>query len=781
MLRRSSRIGSSSGSSSSSSSCSAPMRNRPIDNSNVSTVSVSLPIVATSVSLPIVATSVSLPIVATSVSLPIAAGSSGNQLAETSVSTVSVSMPILAAPAISTVPVISLQLSAAPRQKRTRKSKPAPTIIFPVDIYTIQKSHNRDGNESENYYHTGDVKTDDSILEEESRLDADLAWYNQIRRDVTDRDTVQDSNSGESLVASSRSSSPPTNERLTSVTNIPAPQTQNESGYTDNRGRNSDHQNRRDNFNPQSHSRNSVLPNVPPQVTQSSAALPPGYTEFYANFYKQAVDNQFQNYNRNDNGNQRYDDYHNQANMRYNGNNYHGMENVCQGRQYYPQFYQSDCDQTNVNFQGNQHTNNLTSQNERGNSQQNPLPSSSPFHDLLVKQNWGEFQNPQGNQTHQSNQRSTTQLNPAPSTSRQARVQPSNTTPSSVEQPLNASRTPQILEETDFTRCERINANDRTILKPGATQSIILQVIANLKSQSHMYTHEEIVHHEYAPILLDRFQNLYFANAIARQECENWRSWDRAKFVAHLEMLIPLEKKTAMTFLEAVKAFHFEFDVFDETVEQHSFRALREIHETYTTRAEWENEESVKLLMEKINDPERINWHARFQKELLICDVVKPVANIQDFRTVLTQTLITVHEDIREFETVLRIRIRGSSRTRSGTITKTGKTEGEVPEKSSTSQLLCTVCGKRSHTASSCYIKDSPYANLTTHAYIGSNSHKKLQKKMGTHHMWIPRPTDTAESKQNIRKVDVSAPSGTSTKKQKPDTKKYRSNKEGCL
>ena len=243
---------------------------------------------------------VSLPIVATSVSLPIAA------------------------PANSTVPDISLIFSAAPRQRRTRKSKPSSTIIFPVNIDTIQKSHNRDGNESENSYHTGDVRTDDSILE-----DSDLARYNQIRRKLTDRDTVQDSDSGERSVASNHTSSLPsrdpgretTNERISSVTNIPASQTQNESGYTDDRGRNLNNQNRRDNSNPQSLNRDSILPNVPPKVMPSSTALQPGYSDFYANFYRQTVHNQFQTYNnRYDNGNQRYNDYPNQANMRYNRN-----------------------------------------------------------------------------------------------------------------------------------------------------------------------------------------------------------------------------------------------------------------------------------------------------------------------------------------------------------------------------------------------------------------------------------------------------------------------------
>ena len=223
------------------------------------------------------------------------------------------------------------------------------------------------------------MRTDDSILEEE-RLDADLARYNQIRRKLTDRDTVQDSDSGESSVASSRTSSPPssnssretTNERASSVTNIPTPQTQQESGYTDDRGRNSDNQNRRDNKNPQSRHRDSTLPNVPPPVMPSSTSLQPGYPDFYENFYRQTVDKQFNNYNRNDIGNQRYNDFLNQTNRRYNRNNYQGMEN---SRQYYPQFYQSDYYPPYV--PGNQQTSPFSSQNERKNVQQNPIPSMS--------------------------------------------------------------------------------------------------------------------------------------------------------------------------------------------------------------------------------------------------------------------------------------------------------------------------------------------------------------------------------------------------------------------
>ena len=162
--------------------------------------------------------------------------------------------------------------------------------------------------------------------------------------------------------------------------------------------------------------------------------------------------------------------------MRDNGNNFPGMKNV---RQNYPRFYQSGYHPTDVNFQGNQQTNSFTSQHERGNSQQNPIPS----------------------------------------TSQQAVPEPVTTTPSSVDLPLSGTITPQILDQTKVTRYERVPELTRSTLKEGATKAIILQVTANLKSSSYnLYHHTEMVHHLYEWTLLDRFQNLYSKDADSRME-----------------------------------------------------------------------------------------------------------------------------------------------------------------------------------------------------------------------------------------------------------------------
>ena len=82
--------------------------------------------------------------------------------------------------------------------------------------------------------------------------------------------------------------------------------------------------------------------------------------------------------------------------------------------------------------------------------------------------------------------------------SQQVVADPVTTTPSSVDLPPSGTITPQILDQTKITRFERVPELARSILKEGATQAIILQVIANLKSTSyHPYHHTEMVHHLY--------------------------------------------------------------------------------------------------------------------------------------------------------------------------------------------------------------------------------------------------------------------------------------------
>ena len=691
-------------------------------------------------------------------------------------------------------------MSAAPRRKRTLQSRPASTNIFPVPvdvgIDTIQKSQDRDGNESDTSYCTGDVRTDDSIVEEESRLDADLAQYNQVRRNLTDRDEVEDSDSRDILWASNRAPSPvephreTTNERVSSVVDIPTPQPQIESGFNLDRGRNSEIQYRGVNQNLRSHSSNEnprqqVLhqssKNFPSQSLQGSSSnmndmRSQGYAAVYDNFYNQPNqypdDFNMQNFNPNDNGNygrqgdflgdfHNYNCNHNQANMRYMGYPNQG----------YRKFLNSQF--------GNSHTSNQSNFHQTGGN----------FRD----NQFGIPQGNQGNNVNQGFQRTNNSLNnqkgnlqrtnnsSLPSSSQQAIIEPVIMTPSSVELPISGTQTPQILDQNKVMRYERVPELARTILKEGATQATILQVIANLKSSLfHPYHHTEMVHHMYEWTLLDRFQNLYSKDKIKRKECVNWKTWERENFIAHLEQLVSPTGQVRETFLEAIKAFQLQFDVFDENVELMTFRALRELHEAYPSRTIVEEEQAIKLLMDKLNNPEKINWLARFNKSYEVCDVTKPFTNIMEWRTVLTEMFLTIHSDIKEIQTVIRCNITGSTHTRHVVSKKVGKAENKPPNKPSTRMATCTMCGKSNHDAPNCRSKDSVYANNTSHAYIGSDSHKKLQTDMGAHHQWIPyMPTDGHNPGPHKRKASEPPPTAPAAKK--PYAKKVGKDTKGTM
>ena len=155
-------------------------------------------------------------------------------------------------------------------------------------------------------------------------------------------------------MASNRAPSPiephrePTNERISSVVNVPTPQPKIESGFNLDRGQNSEIQYRGVNHNLRSHSSNEnprqqvshqSSQNFPSQSLQGSSShmndmRSQGYAAVYDNFYNQPNqypdDFNMQNFNPNDNGNygsqgdflgdfQNYNFNLNQANMRYMG------------------------------------------------------------------------------------------------------------------------------------------------------------------------------------------------------------------------------------------------------------------------------------------------------------------------------------------------------------------------------------------------------------------------------------------------------------------------------
>ena len=117
--------------------------------------------------------------------------------------------------------------------------------------------------------------------------------------------------------------------------------------------------------------------------------------------------------------------------------------------------------------------------------------------------------------------------------------------------------------------------------------------------------------------------------------CENWASWPRHTFVEHLKLIYPQISNVAdKTFLEMIKDLKFEYNVDDVRVDTLRIRVdtLRKIMDHYNTRASSEEAEAVRLLIEKINVVNVLNWQPYFDAMALQCDIRMPIATVKDFR-----------------------------------------------------------------------------------------------------------------------------------------------------
>ena len=179
---------------------------------------------------------------------------------------------------------------------------------------------------------------------------------------------------------------------------------------------------------------------------------------------------------------------------------------------------------------------------------------------------------------------------------------------------------------------------------------------------------------------------------------------------------------------EAKSYYTYIYNMSDATVEQQTFTDLMSIHRHYTHRIQEDNDKAIKILLNKINDSEKINWHPRFYITLAECDITLPLVDLVDFRYVLMNTFQSAHTDIANLKSSLRLIISGSPHSHSSDIRQGGK-KGGLQNKPA--QTLCTVCGKFSHDSKACPVKGSPYAHLTPSAFVGSAGHTKLVADKG--------------------------------------------------
>ena len=164
------------------------------------------------------------------------------------------------------------------------------------------------------------------------------------------------------------------------------------------------------------------------------------------------------------------------------------------------------------------------------------------------------------------------------------------------------------------------------------------------------------------------------------------------RFIAHLELIRTQTVSVAdKTSLEAVRDLHVQCDA---KVERQTFTDWMDIHRHYTHCPKEDNVKAIKILMEKINYPEKNNWHPRFYKTLREFNITVPLEDLVDFSYVLMNTLHGAHMEIANIKSGLCLIISGSPHSRSTDIRR-GQKKGEHQRKSA--QPLRTMSGKFSH------------------------------------------------------------------------------------
>ena len=89
-----------------------------------------------------------------------------------------------------------------------------------------------------------------------------------------------------------------------------------------------------------------------------------------------------------------------------------------------------------------------------------------------------------------------------------------------------------------------------------------------------------------------------------------------------------------------IKDLKFVFDLDDINVDTRFLSELRKITDHYDTRTSIEEVEAVKILIEKINVVNVLNWQPYFHAMALQCDIQLPISAMKDFRFLIQQTIV---------------------------------------------------------------------------------------------------------------------------------------------
>ena len=139
----------------------------------------------------------------------------------------------------------------------------------------------------------------------------------------------------------------------------------------------------------------------------------------------------------------------------------------------------------------------------------------------------------------------------------------------------------------------------------------------------------EVIADSYKGVFEDKCIALYPHDASKRLWCENWASWPRHAFIEHLKLIYPQITNVAdKSFLAMIKDLKFKFHLDDIKVDTRFLSEFRKITDHYDTPTSIEEVEAVKILIEKINVINVLNWQPYFHTMALQCDIQLPISAV---------------------------------------------------------------------------------------------------------------------------------------------------------
>ena len=238
-----------------------------------------------------------------------------------------------------------------------------------------------------------------------------------------------------------------------------------------------------------------------------------------------------------------------------------------------------------------------------------------------------------------------------------------------------------------------------------------------------------------------------------------------------------------------IKDLKFEFDLDDIKVDTRFLSELRKITDHYDTRTSVEEVEAVKLLIEKINVVNVLNWQPYFHTMALQCDIQLPISAVKDFRFLIQQTIAEARK-VRIQAANYGFIVSCCNKTRSSDSkhpykennnnnnktrnNNNNNTNIRTPVGQTNSHPPCTICGMSNHPTPDCRTKQSEFANHSDRPFIGSESHRRLVNLFGPRDM-IPKFTDLQELRK--RNNEASSSSSSTYAPKKPFVRKDWKNK----